>query len=167
MPFGENTPSTTICRLTIARRTGAGTCASSSFEGSTTRVGAPVSVIAAVAVGVAAVAVGAAAVSPAPPASSSARASWAAVASFACSTALPARLSGLAPPASTGVVAAGLGVAAAGVPASSLGRRKSIQAAMKATAQTRRILMGGEIWDIPLPLSAAGRSGLSRNLTLG
>ena len=50
----------------------------------------------------------------------------------------------------------------AGVPASVEGRRNSIQAAMKATAQTRRIRMGGEIWDIPLPLSAGPPSGLSR-----
>ena len=58
-------------------------------------------------------------------------------------------------------------VSDAGVPASEEGRRNSIQAAMKATAQTRRIRMGGEIWDIPLPLSAADRSGLSRNRSAG
>src|SRR5215218_5518054 len=110
---------------------------------------------------------GVAAVSPAPPASCSARASCAAVASLAFSTALPARLSAFSPPASTGRLEGAVGVAAAGVPASSLGRRNSIQAAMKATAQTRRIRMGGEIWDIPLPLSAGGRSGLSRNCAAG
>src|SRR5215218_10868486 len=159
MPPFDRTPSTMIWRPTIARRTGAGTVASSSFDGSVTRVGAPVDVVAACAVAVADVL---GAVSPTPPASSSARASCAAVASLAFSTALPARLSALAPPASTGRLEGAVGVAAAGVPASSLGRRNSIQAARRATTQTRRIRMGGEIWDIPLPLSAAHPSGLSR-----
>ena len=110
---------------------------------------------------VALVVAGVAAVSPAPPASSSARASWAAVASLAFSTAWPARLEACSPPASTGGASRVTGVDAAGTPESVFGRRNSIQAAMKATAQTRRIRMGGEIWDIPLPLSAGPPSGLS------
>src|SRR5215207_9978509 len=164
--LGDQNSSTTTLRSPSARSTRSGSppAAAASFvslPGSAAAAGSSAGV-AAVADGVVAAVEGDAAVSPAPPASSSARASCAAVRSLAFSTALPARLSALAPPASTGWLAAGLGVAAAGVPASSLGRRKSIQAAMKATAQTRRILMGGEIWDIPLPLSARDRSGLSR-----
>jgi hypothetical protein len=39
----------------------------------------------------------------------------------------------------------GAGVAGAGA-VSAFGRRKSIQAAMKSTAPTRRMRIGGEIW---------------------
>src|SRR5215207_10262234 len=162
--FGAQNSSTTTLRSPSARSTRSGSPPAAaacfvSLPGAAAEAGSSADLAAATD--------GVEAVSPAPPASSSARASWAAVASLAFSTALPARLPAAGPPASTGRLDGAVGVAAAGVAASSLGRRKSIHAARNASVQTRRIRMGGEIWDIPLPLSAADRSCLSRNCAAG
>jgi hypothetical protein len=87
-----------------------------------------------------------------------------AAALLACSTALPGAEPASVPPAETGgvvAVAAGVAVAATGVPSSAFGLRNSIHATRKATAQTSTIRIGGEICDIPLPLSAVVGCGLS------